>query len=143
MPRPLTRDTRTSLARALRHACRLTHRCVSGEHLMTILVSALHPGQDPRPARAVLHEHGAAFGNLLRDDGRKLMVDPHVGVPRVPPGPIEEGAKLLVPLLLLAFGSARFKDPLAGLYLVLVSGATMAIIVIVTISALLRPYRSA
>ncbi len=39
-------------------------------------------------------------------------------------GPIEEGAKLLVPFLLLAFGSARFKDPLAGLYLVLVSGAT-------------------
>ncbi len=39
-------------------------------------------------------------------------------------GPIEEGGKLLVPFLLLAFGSSRFKDPLAGLYLVLVSGAT-------------------
>ena len=39
-------------------------------------------------------------------------------------GPIEEGGKLLVPFLLLAFGSARFKDPLAGFYLVLVSGAT-------------------
>ena len=39
-------------------------------------------------------------------------------------GPIEEGGKLLVPFLLLAFGSARFKDPLVGLYLVLVSGAT-------------------
>jgi hypothetical protein len=39
-------------------------------------------------------------------------------------GPIEEGGKLLVPFLLLAFGSASFKDPLVGLYLVLVSGAT-------------------
>ena len=39
-------------------------------------------------------------------------------------GPIEEGGKLLVPFALLAFGSSRFKDPLAGLYLVLVSGAT-------------------
>ena len=39
-------------------------------------------------------------------------------------GPIEEGGKLLVPFLLLAYGSVRFKDPLVGLYLVLVSGAT-------------------
>ena len=40
-------------------------------------------------------------------------------------GPIEEGGKLLIPFLLLAFGSERFKDPLVGLYLVLVSGATV------------------
>ena len=40
-------------------------------------------------------------------------------------GPIEEGGKLLVPFLLLAFGAPRFKNPLAGLYLVLVSGATV------------------
>jgi len=39
-------------------------------------------------------------------------------------GPIEEGAKLLVPFALLVFGSSRFADPLAGLYLVLVSGGT-------------------
>lgn len=71
MPRPLTRDTRTSLARALRHACRLTHRCVSGEHLMTILVSALHPGQDPRPARAVLHEHGATLEDVEEEIARR------------------------------------------------------------------------
>jgi hypothetical protein len=30
-------------------------------------------------------------------------------------GPIEEGGKLLIPFLLLAFGSERFKDPLVGL----------------------------
>ena len=32
MPRHLPRDTRTCLARALGHACRLTRRYVSGEH---------------------------------------------------------------------------------------------------------------
>jgi hypothetical protein len=40
-------------------------------------------------------------------------------------GPIEEGGKLLVPLLLLAFGAPRFRVPRIGLYLVLVSGATV------------------
>jgi hypothetical protein len=71
MPRHLTRDTRTSLARALRHARRLTRRYVSGEHLMTILVSALHPGRDPRPARAVLHEHGATLEDVEEEIARR------------------------------------------------------------------------
>ena len=40
-------------------------------------------------------------------------------------GPIEEGAKLLRPVRSCwRSGPPRFKDPLAGLYLVLVSGAT-------------------
>ena len=43
-------------------------------------------------------------------------------------GPIEEGGKLLVPLLLLAYGAPRFKLPRVGLYLVLVSGATVGVL---------------
>jgi hypothetical protein len=42
-------------------------------------------------------------------------------------GPIEETAKLLLPVLLLAFGGARFRDPRAGLLMVLVSGAVFGI----------------
>ena len=71
MPGHLTRDARTSLARALGQACRLTRRYVSGEHLMTVLVSALHPGQDPRPARAVLHEHGATLEDVEAEIARR------------------------------------------------------------------------
>jgi Clp amino terminal domain, pathogenicity island component len=71
MPRHLTRDTRTSAARALRHACRLTRRYVSGEHLMTVLVSAVHPGRDPRPARAVLYEHGATLEDVEEEIARR------------------------------------------------------------------------
>ncbi|HEY5110226.1 MAG TPA: PrsW family glutamic-type intramembrane protease [Acidimicrobiales bacterium] len=58
--------------------------------------------------------------------GLEVVVDHSFGLTTVlwSTGPIEEGAKLLVPFALLAFGSTRFKDPLAGLYLVLVSGAT-------------------
>ena len=56
----------------------------------------------------------------------EVVVEIHFGLAAVlwSTGPIEEGAKLLVPFALLVFGSSRFKDPLAGLYLVLVSGAT-------------------
>ena len=43
-------------------------------------------------------------------------------------GPIEEGGKLLVPFLLLAFGAPRFKVPRVGLYLVLVCAATVGVI---------------
>ena len=71
MPRHPTWDTRTCLARALRHACRLTRRYVTSEHLMTILVSALHPGRDPRPARAVLHEHGATLEDVEEEIARR------------------------------------------------------------------------
>jgi len=71
MPRHLARDTRTPLARALRHACRLTRRHVSGEHLMTVLVCAVHPGRDPRPARAVLHEHGATLEDVEEEIARR------------------------------------------------------------------------
>jgi hypothetical protein len=39
-------------------------------------------------------------------------------------GPIEESLKLLVPMLLLWFGSRRFREPRVGLYLVMVSAAT-------------------
>ncbi|HEY4929327.1 MAG TPA: PrsW family glutamic-type intramembrane protease, partial [Acidimicrobiales bacterium] len=58
--------------------------------------------------------------------GLESVIDHHFGLSTVLwlTGPIEEGAKLLVPFLLLVFGAARFKDPLVGLYLVLVSGAT-------------------
>ena len=71
MPRHLTRDTRTSLARALGHAGRLTRRYVSGEHLMTVLVSALHAGRDPRPARAVLHSCGATMEDVAEEIARR------------------------------------------------------------------------
>jgi hypothetical protein len=43
-------------------------------------------------------------------------------------GPIEEGGKLLVPFLLLVFGAPRFRIPRVGLYLVLVSGATVGVL---------------
>ena len=58
--------------------------------------------------------------------GLESVVEHHFGLSTVlwSTGPIEESAKILVPFALLAFGSARFKDPLAGFYLVLVSGAT-------------------
>ncbi|HEX7460214.1 MAG TPA: PrsW family glutamic-type intramembrane protease [Acidimicrobiales bacterium] len=58
--------------------------------------------------------------------GLESVVDDHFGLSTVlwSTGPIEEGAKILVPFALLVFGSARFKDPLAGFYLVVVSGAT-------------------
>ena len=72
MPRHLTRDTRTSLARVLGRACRLTRRYVSGEHLMTIFVSAVSAlTQDPRPARAVLHEHGATLEDVEEEIARR------------------------------------------------------------------------
>jgi hypothetical protein len=73
MPRHLTRDTRTSFARALGHACRLTRRYASGEHLMTIFVSAvpaLHPGPG-RPARAVLHKYGATLEDVEEETARR------------------------------------------------------------------------
>jgi hypothetical protein len=73
MPRHLTRDTRTSLARALGHACRLTRRYVSGEHLMTMLgcaVSAVRPGPG-RPARAVLHSCGATREDVAEETARR------------------------------------------------------------------------
>jgi Clp amino terminal domain, pathogenicity island component len=73
MPGHLTRDTRTSLARALGHASRLTRRYVSGEHLMTIFVSAVsavHPGPG-RPARAVLHSCGATMEDVAEEIARR------------------------------------------------------------------------
>ena len=71
MPRHLTRDTRTSLARAVGHAGRLTRRRVSGEHLMTVLVSALYARRDPRPARAVLHSCGATMEDVAEEIARR------------------------------------------------------------------------
>jgi hypothetical protein len=43
-------------------------------------------------------------------------------------GPIEEGGKLLVPFILLVVGAPRFRLPRVGLYLVLVSGATVGVL---------------
>ena len=43
-------------------------------------------------------------------------------------GPIEESAKLAVPVGLLVFGARRFALPTVGLYLVLVSGATVGVL---------------
>jgi Clp amino terminal domain, pathogenicity island component len=71
MPRHLTRDTRSSLARALRHAGRRTRHYFSGEHLMFVLVSALHPGPGPRPARAVLHSCGATLEDVEEEIARR------------------------------------------------------------------------
>ena len=70
MPRHLIRDTRTSLARGLGHACRLTRRNVSGEHLMTVLISALFARRDPRPARAVLYSCGATMEDVAEEIAR-------------------------------------------------------------------------
>ena len=73
MPRHLPRVTRTSLARALGHACRLTRRYASGGHLMTIVVSgvsALHPGPG-RPVRAVLHKYGATLEDVEKEIARR------------------------------------------------------------------------
>jgi Clp amino terminal domain, pathogenicity island component len=70
VPRHLTRDTRASLAHALRHARRLTRRYVSGEHLVTILVSAVHPGPGRR-ARAVLHKYGATMEDVAEEIARR------------------------------------------------------------------------
>jgi RsiW-degrading membrane proteinase PrsW (M82 family) len=54
------------------------------------------------------------------------VLEPKLGLPFAADlwlsGPIEETCKLLVPFLLLAFGSKAFKDPRAGLLLVLMSG---------------------
>jgi Clp amino terminal domain, pathogenicity island component len=73
MPRQPARDTRAALARAVRHARRLTGRYVSGEHLMTIfvsVVSAVHPGPG-RPARAVLHQYGATMQDVAEEIARR------------------------------------------------------------------------
>jgi hypothetical protein len=69
----LTRDIRAPFGRALGHACRLTRRYVSGEHLMTVVVcavSAVHPGPG-RPARAVLHKYGATMQDVAEEIGRR------------------------------------------------------------------------
>jgi hypothetical protein len=71
MPGHLTRDTRSSLARALRRAGRRTRHYVSGEHLRSVLVSALHPGPGPRPARAVLHSCGATLEDVEEEIARR------------------------------------------------------------------------
>ena len=69
----------------------------------------------------------AAFGVGL---GLELLVDHLFGWATTLwlTGPIEEGAKLLVPFLLLVVGARRFAHPGIGLYLVLVCGATVGVI---------------
>jgi hypothetical protein len=71
MPRHLTRDTRSSLARALERAARLARRYTSGGRLATILVSAASAGRDPRPARAVLHKYGATMQDVAEEIARR------------------------------------------------------------------------
>jgi hypothetical protein len=71
MPGHLIRDTRTSLARGLGHASRLARRYVSGEHLMTVLISGLHARRDPRPARVVLHKYGASMEDVAEEIARR------------------------------------------------------------------------
>jgi hypothetical protein len=71
MPGHPAQDTRASLARALGRARRLTRRHVSREHLMTVLVSALHRGRDPRPARVVLHQCGATVEDVAEEIARR------------------------------------------------------------------------
>jgi hypothetical protein len=72
MPGHLARGTRASLVQALGHAGRRTRRYVSGEHLMVVLASALHPYPEPgRPARAVLHEYGATVQDVEEEIARR------------------------------------------------------------------------
>lgn len=71
MPGHLVRDTRASLARALGRAGGLTRRYASRGHLMTVLVSAVYAGRDPRPARAVLHEYGATIEDVAEEIARR------------------------------------------------------------------------
>jgi hypothetical protein len=71
MPRHLVRDTLAVPARALGHAGRLIRRYVSGEHLLTVLVSAVYAGRDPRPARAVLHSCGATIEDVAEEIARR------------------------------------------------------------------------
>jgi hypothetical protein len=72
MPRHLTWDARDSLARPPRHAYRVTRRYVSGEHLMIVLASALHPHPEPgRPARAVLYKYGATVEDVAEEIARR------------------------------------------------------------------------
>lgn len=69
---------------------------------------------------------GFAIANVLES-----VVEPRVtsfGVELWLAGPVEETAKLLVPVALLAFGGARFKDPRAGLLLGLISGAVFGVL---------------
>jgi hypothetical protein len=73
MPRHLTRDPRTPLARAVGHARGFTRRYISGEHLMAVLVSAasaVHPGPG-RPARAVLRKYGATLDDVAEEIARR------------------------------------------------------------------------
>ena len=73
MPRHPARDARAALARAVGPACRFTRRYLSGEHLMTIFVSAVsavHPGPG-RPARAVLHSCGATMQDVAEEIARR------------------------------------------------------------------------
>lgn len=51
-------------------------------------------------------------------------------------GITEETSKLIVPVLLLAFGGAAFRSPRAGLFLVLLSGATFGAIELVRYAAI-------
>jgi hypothetical protein len=64
--------TRTALARARGRVRRLTRRHVSGEHLMTVLVSAIHRGKDLRPARVVLYERGATTEDVKEEVARRV-----------------------------------------------------------------------
>jgi hypothetical protein len=67
----LPRDARTRLARVLGHACGFTRRYVGGEHLVTVLASALRAGRDPRPARAVLRKYGAEMDDVAEEIARR------------------------------------------------------------------------
>ncbi len=59
--------------------------------------------------------------------GIESYLEPKFGIPLAIDlwcaGPVEETLKLAIPFVLLVFGSAKFKDPRAGLLLVLISGA--------------------
>ena len=71
MPGHLILDTRAALARARGHAARPPRRYASGEHLLTVLVSAVYAGRDPRPARAVLHSRGATIEDVAEEIARR------------------------------------------------------------------------
>jgi integrase len=87
MPRHLTRDTHSSLARALRRAGRRIRHYVSGEHLMAALVSALHPGPGPKAGRPIpvarLHDLRHVHATTLLRAGLRAGVPVHVVAARL------------------------------------------------------------
>ncbi|MCB0904039.1 MAG: PrsW family intramembrane metalloprotease [Actinobacteria bacterium] len=83
-------------------------------------------GQLPHLRALIVWGFVAGAVSLVLAEYTEPVLEPKLGLPFAADlwlsGPIEETSKLLVPFLLLMFGSKAFKDPRAGLLLVLMSG---------------------